>query len=475
MPRSLKVTGRHGLAAIAVAALLALTGLATTPSVAAAATVPDLAGTIVYIHASDVWIATPDGRQRRRLTHDGTAAHPYAWPSEDDHGHIVAIRGNSLVTLDQSGRVLHDYAQPLSNTGTLLYASVSPDGKTVAYSMFVTSNICDPVGCGPESLDVLEYLDTASGRLTSAYPSPSYVVSASWVTDRRTVLDSEESEIQLQDPGSDPRLWYRDCTYSRPELCPSSTDSELWHAFPAVSRQGDRYASIVFDQGLASSSRYLTFLNLMDTSGFATGSTPQAPTMRCTLQGLDSSIQGPGVQPGLVELSLQTPTWSPSGRSLAFGLRGADGSWQVVRADIGADLAAGCDPDSWSGGIILSDASMPRWSPAPLAQVISTAPPGTTPRPHLAKTRTTLKASARRLAHRHRLTLKARVRPRSATGRVRFFDGKHRLATVRVAHGKAVWRTRRLRVGVHRLRAKLLKTAKHAASSSAKVRVVVRR
>jgi len=469
--------------AVSVAALIALAGDAAAGGAGTAEAVvsaADLGGTIVYVHAANVWISTPDGTQRRQLTHDGTAAHPYAWPSEDDHGRVTAVRGNSLVTVDQSGKVLHNYAHPLSNTGTLLFASVSPDGTTVAYSMYATANVCGYDSCGLQSIDMLEYLDIASGHLLATYRSAAPVVSASWASNRRTILDSADTEVQLQDPGHDPALWYRDCTFSRPDLCPASPESELWHAFPAVSRQGDRYASIVFDQGQASATNRLTFLNIMDTSGFAAAGTPAAPTMRCSLRGLDTTVQGAAIQPALVELSMQTPTWSPTGRSLAFALRGADGSWRVVRADIGADLSAGCDATTWGGDVILTDAAMPRWSPAALGAV---APRG--PQPHKdgkkqqararKATRTTLKVSAHHARSHQRLTLKAKVRPRSVAGRVRFFDGRHRLATVRVKHGKAVWRTRNLTVGKHRVRAKLLKTAHRSASVSKKVRVVVRR
>jgi len=452
---------------------------------AATAAGPDLAGSVVFVRDANVWVAAPDGSGARRLTTDGTAAHPYAWPSEDDAGHVVAIRGSEIVTVDQWGTVLHRYAHPLAQTGNIVWSSVSPDGKNILYGLFAESNVCDQFGCGLESLNSVEYVDVASVRLTSRWPSEPYVVSGSWVTSTRTVLDSEESDVRYQDPGQDPVLWYRDCTYTDPSGCPASPDAELWHAFPTVSRQGDRYASVVYDQGIGSSDRYMTILNLMDTSGFAASGTPAAPTVRCYLRGPDTPVSGSSVQPALTELSLQSPSWSPSGRSLVFGLRGTDGSEQVVRADVGPDLVSGCDPDGWGGGIILTDASMPRWSPAPL-QTTRPAPPapagpGTSSGPsggkHRAKhaTRVVLHVSATKV-HRHRVVvLRAVVKPRKAAGKVRFLDRKHRLKTVRVKHGKAVLRLRTLRRGTHVLRAKRLATSTYRASSSRRVRVTVLR
>ncbi|MBV9486915.1 MAG: Ig-like domain repeat protein [Frankiaceae bacterium] len=93
--------------------------------------------------------------------------------------------------------------------------------------------------------------------------------------------------------------------------------------------------------------------------------------------------------------------------------------------------------------------------------------------PHPTKTK--LKASSKTVKAGKKLTLTAKVAPKSAAGKVTFLDGKSKLAKVKVKHGKAVLKTK-LSKGKHKLVAKF--KPKHAddfaASTSKKVKVKVK-
>ena len=72
--------GWVGLAALVVA--LALPGVAAADS-------------LVFVKAGNVWLANADGSNAYQVTLDGTAAHPYASPSQADDGTIVAVRATA--------------------------------------------------------------------------------------------------------------------------------------------------------------------------------------------------------------------------------------------------------------------------------------------------------------------------------------------------------------------------------------------
>jgi hypothetical protein len=67
-------------------------------------------------------------------------------------------------------------------------------------------------------------------------------------------------------------------------------------------------------------------------------------------------------------------------------------------------------------------------------------------------TKTTLTASAKSVKHGKALTLTAKESP-AVAGKVAFFDGSKKLATVVAKSGKAIYTTKTIKIGVHRLHA----------------------
>src|SRR6476619_6686851 len=117
---------RRGWVGLAVlVAALALPGAAAADS-------------LVYVLAGNVWIANADGSNAYQVTLDGTAAYPYASPSQADDGTIVAVRATAttrrqLYRMRQNGELLNPPINtPAPGTGAL-DARVSPDGRLVAY------------------------------------------------------------------------------------------------------------------------------------------------------------------------------------------------------------------------------------------------------------------------------------------------------------------------------------------------------
>src|SRR5215831_12823931 len=106
--------------------------------------VPAAADSIVFIKASNVWLANADGSGQYQVTFDGSPSSPYASPSEADDGTILAVRQppgqrNQLFRMTQSGGLLNPaFNTPAPGPAGALDAKISPNGQLVAY-WFVTA------------------------------------------------------------------------------------------------------------------------------------------------------------------------------------------------------------------------------------------------------------------------------------------------------------------------------------------------
>ena len=65
------------------------------------------ADSLVYPRDNNIYLANPDGSGAYQVTLDGTAASPYASPSQADDGTIVAVRDQKLYRMTQTGRLLN--------------------------------------------------------------------------------------------------------------------------------------------------------------------------------------------------------------------------------------------------------------------------------------------------------------------------------------------------------------------------------
>ncbi len=120
---------------LARAAALAAVLAGAVPAVAAA-------DALTYADGNNVWMASPDGAVKRAVTTDGVATDYYKWPSLDDSGNVVAIKGYSthqaiVVTRPDGSRTVNVMPWKTSTFGNFgpTFARVKPTtGSILTYT-----------------------------------------------------------------------------------------------------------------------------------------------------------------------------------------------------------------------------------------------------------------------------------------------------------------------------------------------------
>jgi hypothetical protein len=132
--------------------------LAASVAAALAADAPARADSIAYVQAGDVWLASPDGTQRRQVTRTGG----YAAVSQADDGVMIALAaGERLHRLSRTGAVLADFPTyvsdgapepgPVNRFHGPFAPAISPDGTKVAFEWF-NDSYEDAPGCSATSV-----------------------------------------------------------------------------------------------------------------------------------------------------------------------------------------------------------------------------------------------------------------------------------------------------------------------------------
>jgi hypothetical protein len=289
------------------------------------------ADSIVYVKAANVWVASPDGSNERQLTRDGTADQPYRSPSQADDGTVAASYLDGIRIINRSGKIARELDPPaLTNSvshaidGTPVDVAISPDGKTIAYTLV---NASCPVGasCGARA---------ATGYITSAgapLPGNLYLSNPSWVGNSRTlVFGGYLHQVNTHDLGAAEDVhWFDDQDVVGQESSTDLGDGEL-------SAQGDRLALV---RGYGSDTHIMWY---------TTGGPPAVPSMQCATGRLEG---------------LHGPTWAPDGESLAWGE--PDGVWVKPSA-----LDCTVQPS-----LVIPGGSEPDWGPAHPASPAAAAKP----------------------------------------------------------------------------------------------------
>jgi len=318
-----------GLAAVCAGALLlplpSATPAATAADPAAAASG---AGTITYIKDHNVWIARGDGTGARPLTTNGSAGLPYRSPSQSDGGVVAAVRYQSIVTMDQHGRVIAEIDPPrlpssIGGTmdGSPVNAAISPDGALVAYTF--AEHSCTN-GCAWRT--ATGYVPTAG---TPAAYGTSFYGDPSWVSSRRTLQSGGYGhQVMVHDVGSASQQHWFD-------------DGDIWYPSEdfgnlEASRDGRLLAGV---RGYGDARDIITYRVNGD---IRSGAVPGLPDDACYLDGS-------------AEDRITDPTWSPDGSTLAFGA--ADGVWTY-------EHVVGC---AGALRLLVPGGSEPDWSIAALS------------------------------------------------------------------------------------------------------------
>ncbi|HEX8744154.1 MAG TPA: hypothetical protein VF712_13575 [Thermoleophilaceae bacterium] len=311
---------------------------------------PAAADSIVYVKDHDVWVASPDGSRQHQVTTDGEPGWRYGSPSQADDGTIVASKGTDIVRLRQNGEVLSSFDPPATTDsagqpidGIPLDVAVSPDGSRIAYS-YVHTNCPPGVSCGTRYVTMYSHADRATdpeefGKLYRNNPS--------WVSnDRILVFGGYQQQVNVDDFGggraSDVH-WFDDEDVFGQESSTDLGDGE-------VSPQGDRLAIL---RGYGEELQ----LAFYAVTGDVKGAIPPAPQPACTT----------GAEP-----TLNDPTWSPDGRTIAF--EHEEGIETLPLPNVGPNDCSGAE----SGRVVLPGGSEPDWGPADVNPGQKPPPPCTT-------------------------------------------------------------------------------------------------
>jgi hypothetical protein len=318
---------------------------------------PAAADSISYLKDGNIYLTTPDGSRQFQVTTTGI----YSYASQADDGTFIALTGERLHKLSRTGKVLADFATPVSdgpkkgpNENYFMGPydpEVSPDGKRVAYSYAWHHERfdyeCNCVRFGTDSGTAITYPDRLTpweeygGPLTGwMYPS--------W-TSNDTLLRSyagrafaEEAVVNTIGPGKgdDDMISWLDSTFDMDEVY-QLRDGE-------ISRQGDKAAFVSYDVA-HHGEEYRNGFNRIRVYRM-TGPPPAKPEACFWFDGPDQADL------------MNSPSFSPDGKKLVWQFGGG-----LSVSDI-PDLSGGCQsPQSFddlkAGGQPIIGAQ-PDWGPA---------------------------------------------------------------------------------------------------------------
>ncbi|MEA2179965.1 MAG: hypothetical protein QOG77_3262 [Solirubrobacteraceae bacterium] len=322
---------RHRLAAtLAVAGSLAGAGEAGADS-------------IVFVKRGDVWLAKSDGTGQRALTRDGTPQQPYRSPTQSTRGVITALKGRrDVYVIDRRGR-RRPRARDITGGPTppfdpiLVDAEISPDGKTLASTMWLTTRDQDANPGEPTGTDLgtlVWYSRVSDGRplgQTRDGQSPSWTGDGTllvFAPNVPFVADAWTASLAAPEP---PAPWFQD----RAVVDPADVVDGAPLDHGELTRARDRLALIRGPNTAASTA--VTSIRVYA----ATGLGPR-PTERCDVRQAPSTAYG-------------DPTWSPDGRRLAWGER--DGVWTTP-------IAPGAGDCGLQPRLLIRGGAEPDWGPA---------------------------------------------------------------------------------------------------------------
>lgn len=281
--------------------------------VAVAAT-PAEASSLVYVKASNVWLANADGSNEHQVTYDGTADDPYASPAQSNDGVIVALQRGTVHRLSQNGQAL---SPPFSIGGVVTSISVTPDGGLIAYSKICRDSQGNLRQC-------TEYKDARTGA--DAAPSAGQFYAPSWIDDTTAAMTAG-STVWVHGIGSDPREWWSDSDHA----------------------DGRELHDIEVAPGRIALVRGTTYNDAVpELQTYAYTDTVTVPTPKCTIS--EPTPRADGVR------TFADPTWSPDGSALAW--EEGNGIWIVPGFGPDASCPAEIRGPAIPGG------SEPDWGPA---------------------------------------------------------------------------------------------------------------
>lgn len=302
------------------------------------------ASSILYIKRGDVWLAKSNGRGQRAITKDGTPANPYRSPAYSNKGVISVVRGRrDIHFFDRRGKRLRK-KRDLSGGPTppfdavIVDHAISPDGRRLASTLWITTRDATPRPGEPTGTDYgtsVWYSRAKDGRLLAGTTDGGQNVT--WVTNSRPIVfvpyvyhAADAWIVNLRNPNY-PTQWFQD----RPTVDPlDPSDGEPLND-GELTRAQDKLAVVRGPSTTASASPTMVRV-------YAVSSLAQRPTERCDLRAARNT-------------RIESPSWSPDGRRLAWGER--SGIW--VTPISGGSGGCGAAPKR-----VIAGGSQPDWGPA---------------------------------------------------------------------------------------------------------------
>jgi hypothetical protein len=339
-------TTRFGALAVALAIAAVAAGSAVSaPAEDEAATAS--AGSILYEKAGKLWVASPDGRGKRRIPHSGT----FDWPSQADNGTIVAQRGIYFHRLSRSGRELNKPITTAFRTNPILPAyngpftpEVSPDGTKIAYTYsFVASHFDYACNCHRVSPS-MNTSYTPANRFAEKPELMRFYANASWI-DNRSVLATTEhlydyggnvlNSVAVDKMGGGDnsyRSWFSECVSG----CDDIQTLRMYRVDEGeMTRQRDKLVFTAGNLGGPATGKRLFIYRLK-------GAPPKLPGTPCHVTGANGKFT--------------SPSWSPDGRSLAWADK--KGIWVGRVGDITGQTC------QLTKTLVIPGGSSPDWGPA---------------------------------------------------------------------------------------------------------------
>ncbi|HEU4658117.1 MAG TPA: hypothetical protein VFR97_11345 [Capillimicrobium sp.] len=341
--------------------------IATLLAVAAAClavAAPAGADSIAYIKGGDVWLASPDGKRKVRVTRTGDLS----YVSQADNGTMIALAPNErLRKLSRTGKVLAEFPTYVTDGAPKSGATdefhgpfgpeISPNGKLVAFEWYnETYSDSNTPTCNSQAVDPCYELTSRQGvgitRSDRFTPYEEYGLLTGWIYPQWLTNDM----LVRSDAGA---ILNEDVVFNR--VAPGLGDDELdrwfwdeWQGLGLIDAElthDHRAAAAIAG---ASDEKLRVYRPLVEPFG--------APDPNLAPFAKNEPIVEPCFELGdPVGGKFESLSFSPDGKRLAYGV--GDGIWVVSIPDFSGGCVA---PDASTNVKVIPGGRFPHWGPADL-------------------------------------------------------------------------------------------------------------